>query len=438
MGWARVVEEAELGAIGEQGEAADRVIGSLAELKRRNVPTYGPRMFRPSYFAGEDVVRVAEEAFRHFIKENWLYGRTSYPAVGMFEDEVLASVLDLFHAPREAGGVLTSGGTESLILSVKVARDHAREAGRASPLNIVIPHTGHPAFEKAGDLLEVEVRRAPSSVDWGADVEWMRQACDARTALLVGSAPPYPFGQVDPITDLAALAAEKDIWLHVDACLGGMVLPFVSAAGKTAPPFDFRIPDVRSISVDLHKFGYAVKGISALLLRDRASGVHARTVFDNWPAGLYATPGISGSRSAGALASAWAVMRYLGHAGFAERTRRILANRDAFISRLESCGAQTLGRPDTFHFNFTIPGVDSLVLAEAMTEEGWVLSSTENPASLQLMITAAHDGVAETFAADVQRLSSEIASRTRKGSGKGAVYSKVILGSDIARLRGLV
>ena len=211
MGRARVVEEAEVGAIGEQGEAADHVIGALTELKRQNVPTYGPRMFRPSYFAGEDVVQVGRGGVsRHFIKENWLYGRTSYPAVGMFEDEVLASVLDLFHAPREAGGVLTSGGTESLILSVKVARDHAREAGRASPLNMVIPHTGHPAFEKAGDLLEVEVKRAPSSVNWGADVEWMRQACDARTALLVGSAPPYPFGQVDPIADLAALAAEEE------------------------------------------------------------------------------------------------------------------------------------------------------------------------------------------------------------------------------------
>jgi glutamate/tyrosine decarboxylase-like PLP-dependent enzyme len=426
-----------MSAITAESLAEDQVLAAVAALQRRNAPTHGPRMFRPSYFAGDDVVRVAEEAFRLFIKENWLYGRTSYPAVGELEDQVLASLLDLFHAPREAGGILTSGGTESLILSVKIARDHARAAGRPGPLNIVIPHTGHPAFEKAGDLLAVEVRRAPDSVDWGADVGWMRSTCDAGTALLVGSAPPYPFGQVDPIRELAALARELGTWLHVDACLGGMVLPFVHAAGKTAPPFDFRIPEVASLSVDLHKFGYAVKGISALLLRDQTATAHGQTVFDRWPSGLYATPGISGSRSAGALASAWAVMQYLGHPGFAERTARILANRDALISRLEAAGARIIGRPDTFHFNFTVPGVDSLALAEALTEAGWVLSSTENPDTLQLMVTAAHEGMAEPFAEDAARLAGEIREGTRRSSGKGAVYSKVVLGSGVADLRRL-
>lgn len=416
------------GALGEKGQSGRQVAETLAQLKAQNTPTYGPRMFRPSYFAGEDVVEVAENAYAEFIKENWLYGRTTYPALGRFEDEILSTLFALFHAPREAGGILTSGGTESLILSVKIARDHARSQGkRSEPFNIVLPHTAHPALDKGADMLCVEVRRAPRSTGYLADVEWMEAACDERTVMIVGSAPPYPFGQTDPIGALSELARRRGLWLHVDACLGGMILPFLHHVGKEPPSYDFRVPGVSSLSVDLHKFGYAAKGISALILSDRQDEAHARTIFADWPAGLYATPGVSGTRSGGALASAWAVMRYLGHEGFVERTGRIIAIRDAFISGLERLGGCTLGRPDCFHFNFEVAGIDSMILAEELAEEGWVVSSTESPASVQLMITAAHDGVAEEFCAVVETLADDIRSGRRKGTGKGAVYSKVLL-----------
>jgi sphinganine-1-phosphate aldolase len=416
------------GALGEHGHSKEQVFDALTQLKAQNVPTYGPRMFRPSYFAGEDVIEISERAFAQFIKENWLYGRTSYPALGKFEDDILSSMFELLHAPGKAGGILTSGGTESLILSVKIARDHARASGRRSePYNIVLPRTAHPAFDKAADLLCVEVRRAPRSDRYLADLQWMEAACDGRTVMIVGSAPPYPFGQSDPIEVLSEIAEERRLWFHVDACLGGMILPFLDQIGEAVPAFDFRVPGVASLSVDLHKFGYASKGISALLLRNRANEAHARTIFTEWPAGLYATPGISGSRSGGALASAWAVMRHLGHEGFVERTRKIMGIRDDFIAALKEIEGRILGTPNCFHFNFEIDGVDSLLLAEALTEEGWVLSSTEEPNSIQLMITAAHGGVAPEFCSAVKLLSDEIRSGKRKGTGKGAVYSKVVL-----------
>lgn len=416
------------GALGEKGLSRQRVLDALRELKAENVPTYGPRMFRPSYFAGEDVVEIAETAFAEFIKENWLYGRTSYPALGKFEDEVVATLIELFHAPEKAGGIMTSGGTESLILAVKIARDRARTAGKgAGRLNIVLPHTAHPAFDKAADMLCLEVRRAPRSDEYLADVEWMESACDDDTVMIVGSAPPYPFGQADPIEALCELARKRNLWLHVDACLGGMILPFLPDAGERAPAFDFRLPGVSSISVDLHKFGYASKGISALMLRDRTNEVHARMIFSDWPAGLYATPGVAGTRSGGALASAWAVMRYLGYQGFVERTARIITFRNEFIDGLTAIGGRTLGRPDCFHFNFEIAGVDSLVLTEELSEEGWVVSCTENPDSVQLMITAAHEGVAPQLCADVKAIAKDIREGKREGTGKGAVYSKVVL-----------
>lgn len=417
-------------AMTKDGTSSDAVLEMLRQRGRRNSPTYGPRMFRPSYFAGEDVVKVAEVAYLSFIKENWLYGRTTYPAIGEFEDEVFDTLLALFRCPRGAGGIFTSGGTESLILAAKIAREHrAGQAGRSSGNrpNIVLPLTAHPALDKGAELLCLEVRRAPRSADYLADVDWMASACDEDTILIVGSAPPYPFGQTDPIEALAGIAASRGIWMHVDACLGGMILPFVEETGRKAPAYDFTVPGVSSISVDLHKFGYATKGISAIMLRDSTDEAHARTVFSGWPAGLYATPGIAGTRSGGSVASAWAVMQYLGRSGFVARTGKILDIRDAFIDGLRKIGGRLLGSPDCFHFNFVVDGVESLVLAEELAREGWVTSSTENPDSIQLMITAAHEGVAPDFCGAVDEIVRDIRSGRRTGTGTGAVYSKVVI-----------
>jgi glutamate/tyrosine decarboxylase-like PLP-dependent enzyme len=416
------------GAMGEQGHSREQVVEATKQLKAQNAPTYGPRMMRPSYFAGEDVVEVAEQAFSEFIKENWLYARTSYPAIGQFEDDVLSSLFELLHVPQDGGGILTSGGTESIILAVKIARDHARTTGhRSEPYNIVLPRTSHPAFEKAADLLGLEVRREPPSGDYMVDLNWMEQACDECTVLIVGSAPPYPFGQVDPIEMLSKVAQRRELRLHVDACLGGMVLPFLADAGRIAPDFDFRVPGVSSLSVDLHKYGYASKGISGLLLRNRVDESHAMTVFSDSPAGRYATTGISGTRSGGAVASAWAVMRYLGHEGFVARTAKIMDVRDAFIAGLKAIGGRTLGTPDCLHFSFEVDDIDNLALAEVLTREGWLVSSTQGPDSTQLMITAAHEGVEAQFCSTVERLANDIRAGRRRGTGRGAVYSDVVI-----------
>jgi sphinganine-1-phosphate aldolase len=422
------------GALGEDPLSRAEIERLLADAKARNLPWQGPRMFRPSYFAGYDVLEVATLAFNRFASDNWLYGRTSYPALGEFEDDVLDTLYDLFHAPSGAGGILTSGGTESLIEAIHIARDKERTAAkRSQPYNIVLPHTAHPALDKGAHLLDVEVRRAPSSDGVLADLGWMTQACDASTILVVGSAPPYPFGQVDPIADLAALAKEKHTRLHVDACLGGMILPFSEMLGRQPPLFDFRIQGVHSLSVDLHKFGYSAKGISALLLNEADDAQYARMVFTNWPAGMYGTPSISGTRPGGALASAWAVMRYLGRKGFIERTRQIFDVRDAIIMGLRDLGAETIGSPDCYHFNFTMPEIDNLVLADQLTKDGWIVSSTESPKTVQLMITAAHGPSAQPLVQAVKEISADIQAGRRDSTGAGSVYSKVVVKPRIAK-----
>ncbi len=418
---------------------ADELHDALLNHKAQNVPTYGPRMFRPSYFAGQDVVDVAENAFRLFMKENWLYGRTSYPAVGVFEDEIMASLMDLFHAPAGAGGTLTSGGTESDIMAVKSARDRSRASGRVpGGGNIVIPHTAHPALEKGCELLGLEPRREPGRGRHLPDLQWMADACDDGTVMLVGSAPPYPFGQCDPIRDLAEIARERDIWLHVDACLGGSILPFRAAAGLDPVDFDFCVQGVSSISIDLHKCGYASKGISALVYADRDDEVRARTEFSDWPSGLYATPGVAGTRSAGALASAWAVMRYLGREGYEARAREVFGNRDRMITALRDIGAKIVGVPHAYHFCFLFDDVDMTVLVEELLREGWVIASSKGPDAVQMMITAAHGQSAGPFASDVARLLGEIKSGQRSGTGLGAVYSRVETDNKVLALRDRV
>jgi sphinganine-1-phosphate aldolase len=422
------------GALGENSQSRAEIEQLLANAKARNLPWQGPRMFRPSYFAGYDVLEVATSAFDRFASDNWLYGRTSYPALGEFEDDVLDTLYDLFHAPNGAGGILTSGGTESLIEAIHIARDKERAAAkRSEPYNIVLPHTAHPALDKGAHLLDVDVRRAPSSDGVLADIGWMTKACDASTILLVGSAPPYPFGQVDPITDLAALVSEKRTRLHIDACLGGMILPFSEMLGRQPPLYDFRIQGIHSLSVDLHKFGYSAKGISALLLNDAEDAHYARTVFTDWPAGMYGTPSISGTRPGGALASAWAVMRYLGRKGFIERTQQIFEIRDAIIMGLRDLGAETIGTPDCYHFNFAMPEIDNLVLAEQLTKDGWFVSSTESPKTVQLMITAAHGPSVQPFVQAVRDITSDILAGRRDSTPTGSVYSKVVVKPRIAK-----
>lgn len=413
-------------ALQERGIARTEVLDALNDRKhaQQNMPWRSEKMLRPSYFAGEDVLAVAQDAFKLFMSENWLYSRTSFPALGQLEDEVLASMRALFHAPQNAGGVLTSGGTESLMMAVRIPAHRARALNPdLTRPNIVLPWSAHPALDKAADLMGIEVRRSPPSDALQADVAWMASACDRDTVLLVGSAPPYPHGVVDPVAELSEVARSKDIWLHVDACLGGMILPFAEAAGRPAPPFDFRLSGVRSISADLHKFGYAVKGISALTLRDVADSAHGKTTFTNWPAGLYGTPGVSGTRSGGALASAWAVMRYLGFQGYVERTAKVLDFRDSFMAELRRIGARILGEPQCFHFAFQIDGVDPQLINEGLTEAGWYVSTLERPASVQVMVNAGHGGMAKAFAEAVDATVREVRSGQRRSSGKRAVYS---------------
>ena len=350
--------------------------------------------------AGPEIEQVQKEAYARFQSENGL-GPLAFPSLKRMEEEVVGFGLGLLHGPEEASGAITSGGTDSITMAMKAARDFARkDRGVTGPLNIVIPRSAHPAFDKAAAVMEIEVRRIALQ-DYLADVPAMGAAADAATVMIVGSAPNFPYGLIDPIAALSDLAATRDLWLHVDACVGGYIAPFVRMNGADIPPFDFELPGVRSISADLHKYGYCAKGASTVFFRDAALQKFMIFDFRDWPGGRMITPTLAGTRPGGAISAAWAVMNVLGVAGYREKQGLVTATRERIAKGAEALGFQVLGRPQLGLVAFAHPDADNLAIWSKLRERGWFTSLTTEPMALHLMLSPFHAQVADTYLADL-------------------------------------
>lgn len=364
--------------------------------------------------AGEDVERVKKAAYAMFSEENGL-GPAAFPSIAQMEREVVAFGLSLLNAPEGAAGAMTSGGTDSITMAVKAARDFAREKrGVKSGLNVVAPYSVHPAFDKAGIMMDIEVRRVPVK-DYLADVDAMAAAIDDNTIMLVGSAPCFPFGLIDPIAALGELAEKRSVWLHVDACVGGYIAPFVRMNGANLPAFDFSVAGVSSMSGDLHKYGYASKGASTLFFRSEA--LKAFMPFDAgpWPLGRMHTPTLAGTRPGGAIAAAWAVTQYLGVGGYREKQRAVVEAREKIEAGARDLGFRVLGRPQLGITAFTHDEADCLSLLGKMYQRGWVSAGLLEPRALHVMLSPAHREFAESYLADLASALQEGGGAARAG-----------------------
>ena len=373
----------------------------MREMAKGDVKWRDGRTGMYIFNAGEDVERVQKAAYAMFSAENGL-GPAAFPSIAQMEREVLAIGLSLLNAPEGAGGSMTSGGTDSIFLAVKTARDHARATkGMTGQLNIVTPASVHPAFDKAGMVMDIEVRRVPVK-DYLADVSAMEAATDANTLMLVGSAPCFPFGLIDPIEALGELALRKDVWLHVDACVGGYIAPFVRMNGVDLPAFDFSVPGVRSISGDLHKYGYASKGASTVFFREE--GMKDFMMFDAgpWPLGRMITPTLAGTRPGGAIAAAWAVIHHLGIDGYREKQGMVTEARAKIEAGVTKLGFKVLGKPQLGIVAFAHPAVDALRVYAQMHKRGWFTAALLEPRALHLMLSPKHNEVADQYLADLE------------------------------------
>ena len=357
------------------------------------------------YFAGDDVLEVASEAYTMFMSENAL-APSAFPSLERMERDIIDAAVELFHGPAGATGTFTSGGTESIILAVKAARDWARVSRLRTGERgeILLPMTAHPAFDKAAQLLDLDSGACRVGPDFRASMPALEAAITDRTILIVASAPSLPFGLIDPVEEIAELALRHGIWCHVDACIGGYIAPFASKLGYPVPHFDFAIPGVRSISADLHKFGYAAKGASTLIVQEPGRrGIPCRFEFSDWPKGKYFTPTLLGTRSGGALAAAWAVIHYLGEDGYLRLTARVMELRDRYVEGITAIsGPEAARQPDLSIIAYGSDVVDITAVGDQLVERGWYVSRIADPPGLHQTVNLVQEATIDEYLGDLE------------------------------------
>ena len=386
--------------------------GLLSEVGKDDVDWRRGRNSGMVYFAGDDILQVAKDAHSMFFSENGVSAK-AFPSIPRMEAEVIDMSLALFHGGETAVGNMTSGGTESIFLAIKTARDWARENRITEGVpEIVAPHTVHPAFNRAASYLGLKVTRVHQGPDFRADVTAMTNAISADTIMLVGSAPAYPHGVMDPIGELGKLAQEQGLWLHVDACVGGFHAPFVKKLGYPVPDFDLGVPGVTSISADMHKYGFTAKGASTVLYQDAKYYRYQGFEFDNWPRGRYSTQTFTGTRSGGPIAASWAVLNYLGEEGYLELTRKIMRTKQALIEGINSIkGLEIWGDPELGIMTFGSHSFDIFAVADGLSDQGWFPNRLVEPPGIHLLITPIHEEVTEEYLSDL----ASVVERVRAG-----------------------
>ena len=407
------------------GTDAESVFDEMESFRTKDVRWRDGRVFTLAYSAGADVLAVAEEAYRRFSGENAL-NTAAFPSLRRMQNDVVDTVAGWVHGDDNTAGFMTSGGTESLVLVVRAALKRAEREGRLTGTpNMVLPTSAHAALEKGADYFRVETRRVPVKDDWRADVDLMRQSIDDNTILVVGSAPQYPQGVIDNIPGIAELAIQHNINCHVDACMGGVTLPYLERLGETVAPWDFRVDGVTSISVDLHKYGYASKGSGVLLHRNKTLRNDQVFMTDNWLGGMYGSSGILGTKSGGSIASSWAVMRYLGEDGYQRVTRSARTTALAITEHINNCDALVMrAQPDSTLLAFGARDEkrhDVFSLADALLKRGWYFDRQGPPSTLHLTVHAGHENTYTAFLTDLD----ECLAAMDSGNGSAGSYATV-------------
>jgi sphinganine-1-phosphate aldolase len=398
----------------QQGLSSDDVVAALEAKRVGDARWQDGRTFGMVYDGGPEVHEVAERVALMFLHDNAL-NTMAFPSLGQIQSEVVGATAELFSGPPTTSGFMTSGGTESILMAVKAARERGKaERGITEP-EMVIAESAHAAFHKGGYYFGIKVNKIKVRDDYRADVDAMAAAINDNTVLVVGSAPQYPQGVVDPIPELAAVAAERDINFHTDACMGGFVLPFMEMLGYDVPPWDFRVEGVTSISADIHKLGYAPKGASVILHRTKELRRYQTFVFDDWLGGFYASPNMQGTRPALPMATAWAVMHHLGIDGYKRLTKTTIETRERMVTGIRSIeGLAVLGEPEAQLVAMTAAAgyedrVDVFALGDALQKRGWFHDRQKPPDTLHSTVSAGNAPVIDEYLRDLASCVEEVA-----------------------------
>ncbi|MEM0276562.1 MAG: aspartate aminotransferase family protein [Pyrobaculum sp.] len=430
-----------------RGLSKEEILQKLRGYSADDADPFSGKLFTIAFEPGVNELReIAFEAMKMFSFKNIL-DFTEFPSAIRMEKDIVDIAKSLMQGDEEVTGTFTFGGTESIFLAVKAARDRfLLSRGTITIPEIVMPVTGHPAYDKAAEYMGLRVKRVRvDEKTLTADVNAINEAITENTAMIVASAPNWPFGTIDPVKELADLALEKNIWLHVDACVGGFVLPFMKKLGENIPSFDFSIEGVTSISLDPHKYAYTPIGASVILFKKKFYKMFSQYANLRWPGYPIVNPAVLSSRTEATLAAAWAVLHFLGEEGYTELARRIIVARNKIVRGLRELGYNIMGEP-TVIAAFTSSELNLFRLSDEMGKRGWLLLPQKGipnmniPPSIHLTITPIHDKLADIMLGDLKTATEEV-KRLPPSEAEGlleiftAVFSMITPGEmDLATL----
>ena len=428
-----------MAAIPDRGRSRDQVLETMQDLQARESERWQDGYASGAVYHGDpDHIDFLSRVYSLHSQANPLHADL-WPSITKFEAEIVAMTADMLggrHSGGQLCGTLSSGGTESILLAMKTYRDRAREEKGIRRPEMVVPVTAHAAFDKAAAYFGIKMVKIPVDRDFRADVNAAARAITRRTVVMVGSAPTFPHGMVDPIERLSELARARGIGFHTDACLGGFILPWAKELGYNVPPFDFRLPGVTSMSADTHKYGYAAKGTSVVLYRTPALRRYQYFTIADWPGGLYFSPSFAGSRPGALSAACWAAMVSIGRDGYRDATRKILETADKIKAGIGGIpGLEVLGNP-LWVIAFASRRLDIYRVMDVMSERGWSLNGLHRPSCVHLCVTLRHTrpGVAQRFIADLEAAVEDVKRSPRVEGGMAPVYG---LAANLP-LRGVV
>lgn len=377
------------------------------------------------YHGDQEHIQFQNKVYAIFSQSNPLHTHL-WPSIPQFESEIVAMTAKMLGSEwtdDSICGTVTSGGTESILLAMKTYRDWAREEKGIEEPEMIVPVSAHVAFDKASQYFGIKKVTIPLDGDYQASLSAIRKAINKNTAVIVGSAPSFPHGIIDPIPELASLALEKSVHLHVDACLGGFILPWVRDE-YAFPPFDFALKGVSSISVDTHKYGYSNKGTSVILYRGKNLRHYQYFTCTDWPGGLYASPTLAGSRPGALIAQAWASMISMGQEKYRKNAIKIVDTARMIREGVDGIPhLRVIGNP-LFVIAITSDDLDIFSVLAVMKEKGWSLNGLHRPDCLHICVTLLHtqEGVADRFLKDLRDSVSEVEKNPKKQSGMAPIY----------------
>ena len=416
-----------LQALPDQGQKPDAVLETMAALQSRETDGWRDGFVSGAVYHGDTThIDFLNQVYALHSQTNPLHADV-WPSISKYEAEIVAMSAAMLGGDRcadEVCGTLSSGGTESIMLAMKTYRDRARaERGIRRP-EMVVPVTAHAAFDKAAQYFNIKMVRIPVDRHCRADVRAAARAITRRTIVLVGSAPSFPHGMVDPIAEMSELALRRGVGFHTDACLGGFVLPWAEELGYPVPPFDFRLPGVTSISADTHKYGYAAKGTSVILYRGPELRRYQYFTVTDWPGGLYFSPSFAGSRPGALSAACWAAMVATGREGYREATRRILETSDTIKNGIRAIPELYILGDPLWVIAFGSHDLDIYRIMDAMTRRGWSLNGLHRPSCVHICVTLRHTqpGVGKRFVEDLKAAVEEVRQAPEAEGGMAPVY----------------